>query len=239
MARSGNFTETIEVTLGGTVSAGDLAVVEGNFGMYVNDGVSGDIMPFKIAGRLDACTKTASQAWVVGEDLYWDGSTSLTNIPNGTPAVGIVAAAAISAATVGSAIIGLAPSYSGPGASFSVSTELLAASVDKWVYVASKACKVVAVRECHSVIGGSGAVVRPRKITAATTATPGAAVAGGITELTAADIGLETAINVAQNAGLTATVADLSLAAGDKIGLNFSGTLTGLVGSLTIELQYI
>jgi hypothetical protein len=64
-------------------------------------------------------------------------------------------------------------------------------------------------------------------------------VAAGITEITAADIGLETAVNVAQNAGLTATVADLSLAAGDKIGLNFSGTLTGLVGSLTIELQYI
>lgn len=239
MAFSSNFEETIDLVASGAKVAGTIALVGGNLGMWLNDVADGSTGPFKIRGRLNTVGKTASQVWTAGEPLYWDGSSAFTNIPNGTPVVALVAAAALSAATVGDVIIGEQPNYGAGGETFEITSELLAASVDNWIFVATRACKVVAVRECHSVIGGSGAVVRPRKITAATTAAPGAAVAAGITELTAADIGLETAVNVAQNAGLTATVADLSLAAGDKIGLNFSGTLTGLVGVLTIELQYI
>lgn len=120
-----------------------------------------------------------------------------------------------------------------------VTTELLAASVDKWMFVADRAYEVIGFREIHSVVGGSGAVVRPRKIAAATTAAPGASVAAGITELTTADIGLETSINVSQTPTITATAADALLAAGDKVGLNFSGTLTGLVGHLTMFLKPI
>lgn len=115
-----------------------------------------------------------------------------------------------------------------------VTHELLAASVDTWAFVADRSYRVIGVREAHSVVGGSGATVRPRKITAATTAAPGASVAAGITELTTAAIGLETSVNVAQTATLTATDADRLLAVGDKIGLDFAGTLTGLVGQLTI-----
>lgn len=117
-----------------------------------------------------------------------------------------------------------------------ITSELLAASVDKWVFVADRAYKVMGVKEVHSVIGGSGAAVRPRKIASATTATPGASVAAGITEISAS-IGLETDINVVQTSTLVATAADLLLAAGDKIGLDFSGTLTGLVGQITIYLK--
>lgn len=116
-------------------------------------------------------------------------------------------------------------------------TELLAASVDKWLYVSDGAYQVTLVEEIHSVIGGSGAVVTPRKITAATVAAPGAAVAAGITEITAAAIGLETTVNTTQTAALAAVAADLLLADGDKIGLNFAGTLTGLVGQLVIHLK--
>lgn len=240
MAFSSNFEETIDLVASGAKVAGTIALIGGNLGMWLNDVADGSTGPFKIRGRLNVVDKTASQVWTAGEPLYWDSGTSkFTNIPNGTPVVAVVAAAALSAATVGDVVIGEQPNYGAGGETFEITSELLAASVDKWMFVATRPCKVVAVRECHSVIGGSGAVVRPRKITAATTAAPGAAVAAGITELTAADIGLETAVNVAQNAGLTATVADLSLAAGDKIGLNFGGTLTGLVGVLTIELQYI
>jgi hypothetical protein len=118
-----------------------------------------------------------------------------------------------------------------------LTTELLAASVDKWLYVADRAYQVVLVEEIHSVVGGSSAAVRPRKITAATTAAPGAAVATGITEITAASIDLTAAINVTQTPALSATAADLLLADGDKIGLDFSGTLTGLVGQLIIHLK--
>lgn len=123
------------------------------------------------------------------------------------------------------------------GDGFVITSELIAASVDKWVFVADRACRVSSVREIHSVIGGTGATVRPRKIAAATVAAPGAAVAAGIVELTTAAIGLETAVNVSQTGTLSATPADLLLAVGDKIALDFAGTLTGLVGSISIGID--
>lgn len=120
-----------------------------------------------------------------------------------------------------------------------VTSELLAASVDKWMFVADRAYRVMAVREVHNVVGGLGAVVRPRKVTSAGTAAPGDAAGATVKELTAADVDLTTTINVVQSPALSATAADLDLAAGDKIGLNFSGTLTGLVGVIEIALMAI
>lgn len=122
-------------------------------------------------------------------------------------------------------------------APLAITTELLAASVDKWVFVADRAYEVVAISEVHSVVGSTSAAVRPRKVTAAGTDAPGAAAGTTVKELTTADIDLTATINVEQAATLTATAADLLLADGDKIGLNFGGTLTGLVGALTIILE--
>lgn len=118
-----------------------------------------------------------------------------------------------------------------------ITSELLAASVDKWIFIADRAYQVTQVEEIHSVVGGSGAVVRPRKVTAAGTDAPGAAAGATVKELTAADIDLVATINVTQTPALTATAADLLLADGDKIGLNFGGTQTGLVGSIAITLR--
>lgn len=240
MAYSGNFEETVELTLGGTKTAGTVEVVGRNLGMYMNDGVSGDIVPFKIRGRLDVIDKTTSETWVAGDSLYWiPGTSKFSNVPNGLPAVGIAAAAALSAATTGSVLIGEEVNYGGGGETFEVPVDLLAASVDQWAFVAQRACKLVGVKEIHSVVGGASAAVRPRKITAAATDAPGAVASATVLELTTANIDLTAAINVTQTPTLTATIADRSLAAGDKVGLDFSGTLTGLVGKLTMQFQYI
>jgi hypothetical protein len=125
------------------------------------------------------------------------------------------------------------------GARTVVTSELLAASVDKWVFVADRAYKVMGINEVHSVVGGSSAAVRPRKVTAAGTDAPGAAAGTTVKELTTANIDLTATINVVQAPALAATAADLLLAAGDKIGLDFSGTLTGLVGSISIALKAV
>lgn len=119
------------------------------------------------------------------------------------------------------------------------SDDLMAASVDEWVWVAPVACVLTRIDEIHSVIGGSGAVVRPRKVTAAGTAAPGDAAGATVKELTTADIGLETTINVSQAPTLTATAADRVFAAGDKLAHNFGGTLTGLVGKITYAFKPI
>lgn len=120
-----------------------------------------------------------------------------------------------------------------------INIELLATSVDNWVYIAPRAVQVTSLREIHSVVGGGSAAVKFRKITAATVAAPGAAVAAGITELATAAFDLTAAVNVSQTATLTSTTADLQLAAGDKIAADFSGTLTGLVGRATINVRPI
>lgn len=118
---------------------------------------------------------------------------------------------------------------------YHISIELLAASVDKWAFIASRAVQVVSISEVHSVVGGGSAAVRPRKVT--DTSAPGAAASSTVKELTQAAFDLTATVNTVVNGTLSATASDLTLAAGDKIGLDFSGTLTGLVGELTIGLR--
>lgn len=120
-----------------------------------------------------------------------------------------------------------------------ITDDLLAASVDAWVFVADRAYELVGIDEIHSVVGGSGALVSYRKITAAGTAAPGAAAGATVKEFQSAALDLTTSINVKQAAALTSTAADLRLAVGDKIGRDMAGTLTGLVGKATLRLKPI
>lgn len=112
---------------------------------------------------------------------------------------------------------------------------LLAATVNGWAFVADRPYKVVVLNEAHSVVGGSSAAVKFRKIT--DTSAPGASAGTTVKELQSAAFDLTAAINTTQTATLSSTPSDLSLAAGDKIGYVVSGTLTGLVGSANIGLQ--
>lgn len=116
----------------------------------------------------------------------------------------------------------------------SVQSDLLAASVDQYIWVAPVKCRVISIKEVHSVAGGASAAVRPRKITADVTA-PGAAAGATVIELTTANIDLTVTANTMQTPTLSATEADLIFAAGDRLALDFSGTLTALVGRLTVN----
>jgi len=64
---------------------------------------------------------------------------------------------------------------------------------------------------------------------------PGATAGATVVELTTAAIDLTATANTVVTPALVATAASLQLAAGDKIGLDFSGTLTGLVGGLYLD----
>lgn len=124
------------------------------------------------------------------------------------------------------------------GSTFDLTFDVVAASVNKWVFVADRAYTVTAIKEVHSVVGGSAALVKIRRVTAAATDAPGAAASATVIEYVTAGIDLTTTINVAQTATLV-TGATVTLAAGDKIGTLFSGTLTGLVGSVTLTLTAV
>lgn len=121
-----------------------------------------------------------------------------------------------------------------------VTVSLAAADVDKWAFVADRAYTVKSIKEIHSVAGNDGGAVTldVRKITAATVAAPGAAAAAGVVEMLSAALNLKSTADTTVAASLSAVAGALTLAAGDKIGLNFIGTLTALAGgNLTIELE--
>lgn len=119
-----------------------------------------------------------------------------------------------------------------------VTAYIAAATVDEWVFVADKAYTVVSCKCVYSVAGGSSAACRPRKVTAAGTDAPGGAASATCKELTTAAFDLTATANVSQTLTLSATASDYTLAAGDKIGLDMSGTLTALAGGVVvIELK--
>lgn len=103
-----------------------------------------------------------------------------------------------------------------------------AGSVDAPVFVANRNYRVVSITEIHSVVGGASAALRVRKATGTTAPASGTALHGSNFDLTAT-------INTTQTA--TVAAADALVKKGDKISLDFSGTLTGLAGCVTIVLR--
>lgn len=126
-----------------------------------------------------------------------------------------------------------------------VNQTILASSVNQHIFTAPFDCRIVSIREIHSVVGGASAAVRPRKIT--DTSGPGAAASATIKELTTANFDLTATVNTTQVGTIVSTTTssggvtlnDFDLAAGDRLALNFAGTLTGLVGVITVHIKRI
>lgn len=113
-----------------------------------------------------------------------------------------------------------------------ITRDVLAASVDQDIFVAPFACKLVRAQEAHSVVGGASAAVDIKKCT-------GTTVPGSGTTMLASTFDLTATINTVVDKSLSATAADLTLAAGDRVAMDFSGTLTGLVGSVTLTFVQV
>jgi hypothetical protein len=107
--------------------------------------------------------------------------------------------------------------------------------VDAHVWIAPRAGKVVSIKEIHSVVGGAACAVRPRKIT--DTSAPGAVAGATVKEITQAAFDCTATANTTQTGTLSATASDYTFAAGDKIALDVSGTMTNLVGVVVMEWQ--
>ena len=103
-------------------------------------------------------------------------------------------------------------------------------------FIAPFACEVVSVRENHTTAGSdAGAVTLDiEKLTGTQASGAGVAVLG------ATKINLKGAAETVQAPALTATTANKQLAAGDKLNLLDTGTLTAVAGvAVTIELKRI
>ena len=101
-----------------------------------------------------------------------------------------------------------------------------------WAFVADQNYNVTAVREIHSVVGGASYAVAIRKIQVDGTA-PSAAAGANVIELLSSPISLISTVNTLQVVSPAVSV----VAKGDRLAFNFTGTNTGYVGEIQVELQ--
>ncbi len=101
------------------------------------------------------------------------------------------------------------------------------------VFVANRPYKVVAIRQVHSALGTDASAVTLSASKDTGTTAPGAG-----TGLLTATFDLKAAINTVQAGSLSATEADLILAAGDRLSVVYGGVLTAVAGVVvTFELE--
>jgi len=125
----------------------------------------------------------------------------------------------------------LSPAFTSANARYVMSTT--GAQADQCFYIATRPMKVVGAKCYYTVVGGSGAVVQITKDTS--TDAPGVGT-NLLTNTSGTGFDLTAAIKTVQEGALSVTPAELLLAAGDRLSVDFAGTLTGLAG-LVIEVE--
>jgi hypothetical protein len=121
------------------------------------------------------------------------------------------------------------------GQHFSVSFtgQTTEAATDRVFFIAPVACQVVSIREVHSVAAGGASTLQVTKDTS--TDAPGAG-----TDLLTAGFDLNATANTVQTGSLTATTADLQLAAGNRLAIDFANTIQSTAGlCVTVWLKTI
>jgi hypothetical protein len=108
-------------------------------------------------------------------------------------------------------------------------TEWLAATVDKCFFVAPRAMVVQAINARVDTAGSDGSAVTAviRKVPSGTAITSGTALHTGSINLKG---------TAATNQSLTLTSTAVTLAAGDALAIDFTGTLTAAVGTVTVAM---
>jgi len=112
-----------------------------------------------------------------------------------------------------------------------ITKEILAASVDNHLYIATRNMRVAAISYIPRVIGSDAGAV-----SLMVTRTQAVEAPASGDDLQTAVFNLKATVETVQNATLTATVSFLDLVAGDRLSTNLTGTLTAVVGNLTIEM---
>lgn len=105
--------------------------------------------------------------------------------------------------------------------------------IDQNVFVADRAYQLVGVREVHGTASSDGGAVTLDVVKLTGTTAP----ASGTTMLSGT-INMKGTANTVVSGGLTATAANLLLAVGDRIGFNYTGTVTALADvNVTLVLR--
>ena len=110
--------------------------------------------------------------------------------------------------------------------------DVAANAVDNWVFYADTHYEVVGVFVVPAVAGSDGSAVTADIMKASGTT----AVASGATVLSAADsFNLKGTAHTLQSGTLSATLSARQLTTGDRLGINFTGTMTAAVGYIQVN----
>lgn len=105
--------------------------------------------------------------------------------------------------------------------------------IDQAFFIADRAYEVVAAYEIHATAGNDGSAVNAQITKDTSTDAPGAG-ANLLTNNTNAGFNMKGTANTLQTGTLTATAADLVLAAGDRLSIDYAGNVATLAGVVVI-----
>lgn len=219
---------TIPAPSGGvTIGAGVL--VDKLLGVALDTKAEGVLVDLQRTGVVSV-SKVSAQAWAIGDRIYWDASAAkFTTVA--TPVVaGIAHKDAANPSAKGEVI--LTPGTQMAEHVIHVNLPTNGEAVDAAFFIADRAYRVTSVREVHAVAGNDAGAVTIDVKKQTGTQTP----AQGVSVLAVAFDGKGTANTVVTKAGadLTATAADLLLAAGNRLSLDLTGTTTNLAGVVVV-----
>lgn len=118
--------------------------------------------------------------------------------------------------------------------SFTISHGIAATSVDELIFTAPFECTVTKISEVHAVAGDDSSAVSATVRRCQDTEDPTA----GDDLLGTTKLDLKGTVNTVQSPALTSTAAHLTLDAGDRLSIDYTGTLTTLAGgAITVELE--
>lgn len=114
-----------------------------------------------------------------------------------------------------------------------VTVPVSAASVDGTVFIANDAWVITKIEEVHSVLGTDGSAVTAQVMKCTTTQAPSAGTA-----MTTGTFDLKGTVETVQSGTLSSTAANYTLADGNRIAIDYTGTLTTLAGGvITIHMK--
>jgi hypothetical protein len=110
---------------------------------------------------------------------------------------------------------------------------------DQVFHVATRAMYVEAIFQIHSTLGTDGSAVNVQVVKDTGTTAPGAGT-NLLTDNSGSGFNLKATINTVQEGSLTTTKPDRDLAKGDRLSVDFSGTLTAVTGvKIIVRLKAI
>jgi hypothetical protein len=113
------------------------------------------------------------------------------------------------------------------------------ACVDQQFFIADRAYQVTAINEIHAVAGNDAGAVSLQVTKDTSTNAPGAGT-DLLTNTAGAGFNMKSTAQTVVAGTLSVTASDLQLAAGDRLSLDFAGTITTLAGvTVTVTLKAI